>query len=372
MGSQKTRVFYREALPKKGLSGGHDSGILETTLLVARKVPKMLGKIRRSLRYTLKVTLWIVILSFVVTIFYAWGVRSTPFGGVGSGVVAKVAGEPIHFDEYQRAYRQQYEFYRKLLGEKFDDAAAQELKDRTLDGLILKHLALQEAKRMGLSVSPEELRAEIKAYPAFLEGGRFSRERYLQLLEANRLTPERFEEDLRRDLLLRKVEELIKASVKVSPLEVREAYWTAKEKVKVEYVAIFPPRDAKEEIERLLAALRRGRSFKRAAREAGLKVVELGPFAREDPLRDIPDEAVFKQAAFTLEKRGEVSPLIQGAQAAYILRLLDRQEPDAARFEKEKASFRQGFLLEKRERLFGEWLKGLRARAKIQIDRGSL
>lgn len=330
----------------------------------------MLKKIRQNLKYTLKITLWIVILSFVVTIFYAWGVRSTPFGGVGPGAVAKVAGEPISFDQYQRALKQQYEFYRRMLGEKFDDNVADRLKAQTLDGLILNRLVLQEARRLGLSVGPEELKAEIKAYPAFLEKGGFSRERYLQALEASRLTPERFEEELRQDLLLRKVEELIKASVKVSPLEAKEAYWMARAKVRVEYVVIAPPKDLKEVSEKLLEAVQQGRPLRAAAAAVGLEVALLGPFSREDPLRSIPDEAAFKNAAFNL-REGEVSPLIQGGNQVYLLRLLDRQEPDPAQFAKEKESFRQGYLLEKRERLFGEWLKGLRARAKVQVDRGS-
>lgn len=330
----------------------------------------MLKKIRQSLKYTLKITLWIVILSFVVTIFYAWGVRSTPFGGVGPGAVAKVAGEPISFDDYQRALRQQYEFYRKLLGEKFNDEIAQQLKAQTLNSLILNRLVLQEAWRLGLSVGPEEVRATIKAYPAFLDQGRFSRERYLQALEANHLTPERFEESVRDDLLQRKVEDLIKASVKVSPLEAEEAYWMARTKVTVEYVVITPPKAPKEVSEKFLE-VKRGRSFGAAAAEAGLKVERLGPFSREDPLRPIPDEAAFKHAVFDL-KKGEVSPLIQGENQAYLIRLLDRQEPDRAQFAKEKESFRQGYLVEKRERLFGEWLKGLRAKAKVQVDRRSL
>ncbi|MBI3989835.1 MAG: SurA N-terminal domain-containing protein [candidate division NC10 bacterium] len=330
----------------------------------------MLKKIRQSLKYTLKITLWIVILSFVVTIFYSWGVRSTSSGGVGRGVVAKVAGEPISLDQYQRALKQQYEFYRRMLGEKFNDKVAEQLKAQILEGLILNRLVLQEARRFGLSVSPEELRAEIKAYPAFLEKGQFSRERYLQALAADRLTPERFEEDLRQDLLLRKVEDLIKSSVKVSPLEAKEAYWIARSKVRVEYVTIAPPKDPKEVSKKLLEAAQQGRPLRAAAQAAGLEVVSLGPFSREDPLRPIPDEATFKNAAFSL-REGEVSPLIQGENQVYLIRLLDRQEPDPAQFAKERESFRQGYLLEKRERLFGEWLKALRAKAKVQVDRGS-
>ncbi len=331
----------------------------------------MLKKIRQSLKYTLKVTLWIVILSFVVTIFYAWGVRSTPFGGGGPGVVARVAGEPISFDEYQRALRQQYEFYRRMLGEKFDDKVADRLKAQTLEGLILNRLVLQEARRLGLSVSPEELKAEIKAYPAFLDKGEFSKERYLQTLEANRLTPERFEQDFRDYLLQRKMEELIKASVKASPLEVKEAYWMVRTKVTVEYVVIASPQDSKEVSEKLLQAVRQGRPFRAAAQALGLKVSRLGPFSREDPLQPVPDEAAFKDAAFGL-KEGEVSPLIQGERQAYLLRLLDRQEPNPAQFAKEKDSFRQGYLLDKRERLFGEWLKELRRKAKVRVDRENL
>ena len=338
----------------------------------------MLKRMRDHFK-ALSITLWLVIAAFIGTTFLVWGMRATSDGG-RTGMVAKVGGEGISFEEYSRAYRRFYQQYQRLLGEAFDEKKAEELKlkEQALEGLIVRRLVLQEAKRMGLSISPEELRAEIKATPTFAEGGRFSRERYLRVLEANRLTPERFEEDLRKDLLVRKVEELIKGSAKVSPLEAWEIYRVSKEKLTVQYV-LFPFDEAqgkpsKEGAEasasKLLALLKEGRPFGKAAEEANLPAAQLS-FTFGDPLKGIPDEAALKKAASALKER-ETSPLIQGEKAAYLVHLLDRQDPDREEFEKQKGALMSALLLRKRERLFAQWLQELRAKRQVKVEQQRL
>lgn len=335
----------------------------------------MLKRMRDHFK-ALSITLWLVIAAFIGTTFLVWGMRATSDGG-RRGMVATVGGEGISFEEYSRAYRQLYQQYQRLLGEAFDEKRAEELKlkEQALDGLIVRRLILQEAKRMGLSISAEELRAEIKAIPTFVEGGRFSRERYLRVLEANRLTPERFEEDFKKDLLVRKVEELIKGSAKVSPLEAWELYRASKEKLRVQYV-LFPfdhaqGKPSKEETKasasKLLALLKEGRPFGKAAAEANLSAAQLS-FTSGEPLKGIPDEAAFKEAAVAL-KVGETSPLVQGEKAAYLVHLLDRQDPDREEFEKEKGALLKALLLRKREQLFTQWLQELRAKRQVKVER---
>ena len=63
---------------------------------------------------------------------------------------------------------------------------------------------LQEARRLGLTATDEELMNAITQVPEFQVNGRFNKERYIQLLRANRLTPAQFEDDQRKQLTIQR------------------------------------------------------------------------------------------------------------------------------------------------------------------------
>lgn len=103
-------------------------------------------------------------------------------------------------------------------------------------------------------------------------------------------------------------------------------------------------------------------------RASGLKPVTSDFFSWDRSLPHIPDQERFKEAALVME-RGAVSPIIQGEKASYLLRVIDRKDPDAAEFEREKAQFSRGLLQRKREQVFADWIRQVRARAKVKIER---
>jgi peptidyl-prolyl cis-trans isomerase D len=162
-------------------------------------------------------------LTFVGTIFVVW--ESNPRQELGRrGVIAVVGNSEIMADDYQQAMRRQVEMYKQVFGDKLDDKLLESLnlKQQVLDRLIRRALVLQYAERMSLEASPDEMIAEIQRIPAFAGKDGFNRQRYLDVLRANRLSPERFETELRRDLTERKIEGLVRDSVKVSEAEARE------------------------------------------------------------------------------------------------------------------------------------------------------
>lgn len=330
----------------------------------------MLGRIRAGIQYMLKPVLWIVILSFVAAIFVVYGVQYTGSSFLTPGVLASIGNEQIMVDDYQRAFQRQYDFYRQLMGKNFDEKVLERmnLRDQVLESLIRRSLVVQAARRLGFEVTSGELAEEIRSYPAFNGPGGFTRARYLLVLQQNRLRPEQFEEQLRRDLLYRKVEDAIKGAVQVTQGEAEEAYREEKQKLTVEYVVLQPPDTAKGKAEKILGFLGQGKSFKDAVIGAGFEPKSVGPFGTDDPLKDIPDAATFRRGALELRK-GETSPLVQGQNAAFLLHLLDRQEPDMAAFEKDQAIIRQQLLSQKREMVFNEWVRSLRRTAKIKVNR---
>ena len=109
-----------------------------------------------------------------------------------------------------------------------------------MDTLVQRKLLLREAKRQGLQVTDAELIEKVQTYPVFQVNGQFDHARYLQVLRLSRLTPADFEQNQREDLLLGKLENLIKDGVQVTESEVKQTFIHDKEQVNVEYVRIDP------------------------------------------------------------------------------------------------------------------------------------
>src|SRR5512135_2087379 len=142
------------------------------------------------------------ILILVAVTFISWGGYSF-FREKKETYVAKVNGVTIEWREYNDAFQNTIKQYRQALGASFDDKMIDELhlKDKVLDDLISKILILQEAKRLGISVSDEELSAAIESVPAFQINGQFDRRNYERALLSIRMTPEQFEQSQRENLL---------------------------------------------------------------------------------------------------------------------------------------------------------------------------
>jgi peptidyl-prolyl cis-trans isomerase D len=199
----------------------------------------MLDTIRRAQPAIIKGVLGAVVLAFVATIFLDWGwQRSSRL----DAHVATVSGEAVSLHEFQMTYTNLTDFYRRLYQDRFteDFARTLNLKQQALDTLVQRKLLLHEAKRQGLVVSDAELIEKVQAYPVFQVNGHFDHTRYLQVLRLSRLTPGDFEQNQREDILLGKLENLIKDGVQVTETEVKQTFIHDKEQVSVEYVRVDP------------------------------------------------------------------------------------------------------------------------------------
>lgn len=331
----------------------------------------MLGRMREHAK-ALSVTLWLVIFAFIGTTFLVWGFRSTS-GPPGLGAIAIVEGEKVPYAEYQQAYQRQYQQYQGAMGDKFDEKILERLnlKGQVVEGLIARHLLLHEARRLGIVITSDELAAEITRFPAFNDKTGFSRERYLRTLASARLSPERFEESLREDLLLSKLEEWVKGGVNLLPDEVREAFRFNRGAVKVEYLLFADPKAQQAIIQRVAGLVREAKPWEEIVKASGVEPLSTGFFSWDQEVKRVSDPDSFKEAALALEK-GAMSPVIQGTKAGYLLRAIDRKDPDPAQFEREKTQFSRGLLKRKRDQVYGDWVRQMRVRAKVKIDTANL
>ena len=166
----------------------------------------------------LVITIWISTIAFVGAGFVGWG--SYDYGSKG-GAVAVVGDREISVSEYQREYSSLYDQYARIFGEQFNQEMADklQLKDAAYKLIIQKNLILSFADELGLDVTNEEIVKQLVGIPGFIKDGKFDKDTYIKVLNQNRTNPTEFEETLKRDLLLQKVESIFKIEASKSELE---------------------------------------------------------------------------------------------------------------------------------------------------------
>lgn len=184
---------------------------------------------------------WVItfFLGVIVFVFVLWGVGSI-WKQPRLDSVAEVNGENISLREFEAHYLRLIEFYRDLFRGKLTEQTIQSLnlKKIVLDELVQKHLLLQEARRLGLGVGEEELMNAIARVPEFQIAGRFSPNRYRQLLASKRLTPAQFETEERSQLTIKKLLSLVQDSTHVTEAEVRQRHRWEQEKINLYFIRL--------------------------------------------------------------------------------------------------------------------------------------
>jgi peptidyl-prolyl cis-trans isomerase D len=143
----------------------------------------------------------------IVPPFAFWGIQWTQRDFVGAGEVASVGGQKITDQEFGEALRQQQDRMRRLLGRNFNAAMLDSpaMRAELLEGMISQRLLAGYVARGSIAVSDDQMWETIWSIPAFQDNGRFSKERYLALLQAEGYTPGTFQASVRRDLALQQV-----------------------------------------------------------------------------------------------------------------------------------------------------------------------
>jgi peptidyl-prolyl cis-trans isomerase D len=174
------------------------------------------------------------LMAIIIGVFIFWGIGSVIADRVE--VVATVNGEPISQTELTRATEGLTRSFRQMSPNA--TLPPELVRSQALDQLITGRLFKQEAKKLGLQITDEELRESITRIPVFQIDNRFSKDQYLRTLQANQRSPAEFEDAQREQVLKMKLEELITAGAHVSTEEVRERYRYDNERVNLRYVRI--------------------------------------------------------------------------------------------------------------------------------------
>lgn len=201
----------------------------------------MLKVLRDNLKY-LSWVLWGVILVFIFFVFAEWGGAGRRLQG-GQQVAVSVGEDAITFPELDRTYRNLQETYRGLYGGQIPTELEEQLQLplQAVQQLVRQRLMVQEARAAGLAVSDEELAAEVLELPIFQDksGNYIGKENYRNAVRSlGFATPKHFEEAFRQDLLVEKLNSMVRDTVMVSDDEVESAYRDEHETASLDYVLL--------------------------------------------------------------------------------------------------------------------------------------
>jgi len=147
--------------------------------------------LRDNLRH-LKFILWGVVLVFVLLVFVDWGAGRAGGGGGGNAAV-RVGNRSFSETEFLDEMRRLDQRFSQIYGDQWNELRGQvDLARQTANMFIDRELQLAEARRIGLTVTPEELQGVILEDPSFRNesGGFVGTETYKRIIRAYfRTTP---------------------------------------------------------------------------------------------------------------------------------------------------------------------------------------
>jgi peptidyl-prolyl cis-trans isomerase D len=194
-----------------------------------------------ALKIILGALLVIICASMAITLIPGGIGSSLGIGAPPAGVVATVGDQTVTVPEVQKAARD-------MIRQQFPKGGPQAsmllpyFASQAAERLIDQKVLIDEAHRMGLRVSDEELRDDLQhgqLGATFFPSGNFiGQEAYENLLQQHDLTVPQFESEVKDDILLRKLRALVVSSAFVGDTEVREEFDRRNTKVKFEYAVI--------------------------------------------------------------------------------------------------------------------------------------
>jgi peptidyl-prolyl cis-trans isomerase D len=279
------------------------------------------------------------LISFVFILYFGYSFREQ--GGVK---VASVNGEPISRLEYEETRRIIYENFQQQYRDAWNEDMMKmlDIDNMALESLIDQKLITQEAKKLGLGITEEEIQEEILAYPYFQSDGRFDERLYHAILSQNRSTPEDFEATIAQQLLQGKLVQFLTTFSSITDQELLDDYTFDNERIMISYVQ-FLPKDYEGSVEYEPEALEdyftEHKEEYRMPEEIQIAYITIDPndFASEVVISDEEVESYYEENLDMYQQERQVK-------ARHILFRSDTETPEE---EEEKVKERALSVLEK-------------------------
>lgn len=183
-----------------------------------------------------------VILSIIVIVFVFWGVGS--YRNRRDTQIADINGTIISYDAYRQSYQRLLEQYRRNYGARLNDETLKllRLNEVALDQMVQRILMLQEARRLGIETTTQEVADAIHQIPAFQRNGTFDFNLYSNLLARNNISTEAFEKDQEEAIIMERLSAVVLDGVTVTEADARQWYDWQNTQINLTYLLFSPER----------------------------------------------------------------------------------------------------------------------------------
>ncbi|MCX5715084.1 MAG: SurA N-terminal domain-containing protein [Candidatus Omnitrophica bacterium] len=331
---------------------------------------------------------WIILAIVVVPPFILWGSGSLLRNRDESGSVGRIFGRAVSALEYKEAL----DATKTRAIMQFGDKLSEVEKYLDLEGQAWQRITLlSEAAKSRIKAKDKEVIQTIEKYPFFQRNGAFDDRLYQEELRyVFHVMPRTFEEQVRQDIILKKLFDQITKPVAIGDKEVEEEYRKANEEMtlyyiaglgadfskdispsdqelkdyfaknslqfrqslsfNVEYVAITgkdkDDPELKDKVKKLASLLDKKASLATAAKETGLTLKTTGLFAENGP---IPGMGWMPEVSNRISKSkpGVLIGPVYAENSCFFMRLTERKEPYIPDLETIKDKVKNAYVKEK-------------------------
>lgn len=149
-----------------------------------------------------------VILGLITLTFAFFGIQSYIRSSGGGADVARVGDARITLQEFDRALREQQDRMRaQMNGQPIPQAMLDtpQIRSAVMENLVNRQLLGTYAKKAGLTLTDEQLAQFIASVPSLQEDGHFSPNMYAAFVQAQGMSKEAFEANLRHDMVMQQL-----------------------------------------------------------------------------------------------------------------------------------------------------------------------
>jgi parvulin-like peptidyl-prolyl isomerase len=185
--------------------------------------------------------LWATFLVIVVFTFVIWGTQvPTQSDNAAASSPGSLNGEPVPPARFREAYFNTYLTVVMAVARPINITPA--IDEQLRKAAWQRLAALDEAGRLGLSATDDEVAAAIQQHEGFSTEGQFNKAAYKafvqNFLARMGFTERQFEEHVRQEIVMQKARILVDRMTLVTPLELRRAFSSVSDRFRVDYVAL--------------------------------------------------------------------------------------------------------------------------------------
>ena len=219
--------------------------------------------IMTRMRDSMPIILFGLLIAFLITIIFEWGMDYLGMRGGQSDVIGTINGINISYQDFSNLVKSYADNQKAQSGKEPDENQLTQIREQVWDNLVTQQLVEEEVHRLGITVTDQELVDWVRGEnpPEDLRrnfvdsAGQFRRDMYEQFLSSpNQFIrdpegrdPEfgskwlkQYEASLRQRRLQEKLQSIILASVRVTDGEIRQRYLDQSQL----YSALYAPFDA--------------------------------------------------------------------------------------------------------------------------------